>query len=125
MDDLFEPQTFKVSKRVDDPFVKLTFARDDDSSREVAVPSKHLPTLINLLQKTISPDQHDPTAPLTLQVGAQYQLKGFKLNKLPDGGALLTAYVTIPGEIKGVTFPLHFSQKDVETILVQLLVASS
>jgi hypothetical protein len=78
-EDVFQPDGFEVSRRVDAPYVKIAFHRDDNRKMEVEIPQEQLPVFMAALQKKVSPGQVVPVDPASMALGRTYRVQGLDI----------------------------------------------
>ena len=119
-DDVFEPDECEVALSKDGESVRISFRRDNGTSREAVLPRKWLPGLVAQLLAQIEPGSAVPIDQGSLQIGRTFVVQGYNVRKRPDGGCLLTLFVDLPDQGRIVTIPLELSAPEVSEIVAIL-----
>jgi hypothetical protein len=116
-DEAFEPDDCEAVLIENDTKVRITFARDNGTSREVVLPREALPELVALLVGKI---ERGPIVRIdqgSLRPGQTVAVRGLRVQKISDGSRLLTLTALLPDQGREVTIPLELSPDDARQLI--------
>jgi len=119
-DDVFEPNGCEADLIDGGTKVRLSFSRDNGTSREVVLSRAWLPQLVALL---IGKIESGPLARIdqgSLRPGQTFLVQGLRVRKISDGSQLLTVSVALPDQDRTVTIPLELTPEDAEALILML-----
>lgn len=111
---------FGVAKSHDKKRTKLSFESDADGLVEVVVETDFLTMILAQIRKEIESTVVTPIDRGSLKPGQSLQTRGFHVDQLPNGGAVLVIHADLLDEGRVVTIPLELSReaaKDLKRML--------
>jgi hypothetical protein len=106
----------ETSINPDGSLVRLVFKDENNSAKEVILNRYNLPALIAQLQSKTVPGCDKPIDRNDLRPGEIFSVKGFRVDKIADGGCLLIVSIHLLSPDRIVEIPLDFSPKDLEAL---------
>jgi hypothetical protein len=116
---VFKPDTFAVSTAPDRTDIRLVWERDNGERLTVALEQSQVASVLLELQKQIAPGSGVPINLASFRPGASIAVTGLGFGPRPDH-FVLTAYVDLLDQGRGVTVPLRFSKEDVESCVTAM-----
>ncbi len=114
--DDFEVKDLQFQTSEEGEKVRLIFTRNSGERQEVVFRRRDLASLVAGAQKLLSPSDAVPIDRESLRSGTTIQVTGYQFS--PGGAELcLTLFVDLPDQGRGVTIPLCFSRKNVESMM--------
>ncbi len=117
---LFFIEGCNVQAYADGQHVSLEFVNHNDETRAVVLRREQIPALIAGLQAEIVSGPVIPIDQASLQIGANYRLRGFSVRKHGDGSVRLTLFVELPVQRRTVTLNLPLTPNDVTSLTTHL-----
>jgi hypothetical protein len=117
-DEAFEPDECEVF--AEDDKVRIRFARDDGSSREILLQKGQAPSLAELLISKTESSRLVRIDQRSLRPGQTFVVQSFRVQKISDGSRLLTMTVFLSDQNRIVTIPLELSTGNAQLLVQQI-----